>query len=596
MPMRIVSSAVPPAIDVRCVLDEKTSPAARDEIRHLAIGFWNGAMAYARTRNAEGLGSAAIAVVFLLGTALAGLLALNLRRQQDVEIALETLERAQSLGRLAEAEIDRLYFDLQRRAAFWAELPDPDLIETRLQVFIEENPSVTAIAYPSDLGRKAATPESEAILEAWQATNPPFNSVLGPVKLSDDRNVLGANLRGSYAATDAIVIFAVYEPMQLLNGLFGEVSRDYAYGVSLNGAPLWGSDPTHSPGFLDRFTSEVPIRPQVGEPWTLAVWPTPGAIPDSHVYGPLFMLTVGVLTSGLITAALHFGTLAWRRSRILDEANNALEQHVSETRRNQQAQQQLSDELEARVAERTAELNETIAELQTFNYSVSHDLRSPLGAIINFAGIFVEDYAGRLDAVQIGYLERISASARAAVDLMDALMSYSHSGRTELRPVKLDVRRLVGEVADETIAGLPECACSVKIGDLPDTHADDAMLRFIFGNLISNACKFVKPGEVPSVEIGGQSETNENVYFVRDQGIGFDPRFEQKLFKAFERLHHPSEYPGHGIGLAIVARMVRRHGGRVWAQGAVGRGATFYFSIPKRRADGNDTTIEPAAT
>jgi light-regulated signal transduction histidine kinase (bacteriophytochrome) len=164
--------------------------------------------------------------------------------------------------------------------------------------------------------------------------------------------------------------------------------------------------------------------------------------------------------------------------------------------------------------------------------------------------------------------------------MMDALLAYSRSGRTELRKTNLEMRRLVQEVCDELVAVSPELAGAVKIGDLPDAYADENMMRFIFTNLISNSCKFALPGELPRVEVDGSPSASELAYSVRDEGIGFDMRFVDKLFKVFERLHAADEYEGHGVGLAIVARMVRRHGGRVWANGALGKGATFSFTVP----------------
>jgi light-regulated signal transduction histidine kinase (bacteriophytochrome) len=143
----------------------------------------------------------------------------------------------------------------------------------------------------------------------------------------------------------------------------------------------------------------------------------------------------------------------------------------------------------------------------------------------------------------------------------------------------------VKEVCRELAATTPDLLCDIKIGDLPIAFADEGMMRFVFTNLIGNACKFTRPGEAPRVEVGGHIGSDEIVYFVRDEGIGFDMRFAEKLFKVFERLHAAEGYGGHGVGLAIVARMVRRHGGRVWAQGAVGKGATFSFTVAMTGAD-----------
>jgi light-regulated signal transduction histidine kinase (bacteriophytochrome) len=217
---------------------------------------------------------------------------------------------------------------------------------------------------------------------------------------------------------------------------------------------------------------------------------------------------------------------------------------------------------------------------------VSHDLRGPLGAVINFAAILQEDYGEQLDDTAKDHLARIVGSASKAVSMMDALLAYSRSGRSELHRVHLDMGRVAREVCDEVTTNGARLACEVKIGDLPPAFADENMMRFVFANLIGNACKFTRPDEVPRIEVGGSAAANETVYFVRDEGIGFDMRFAEKLFRVFERLHVADGYEGHGVGLAIVARMVRRHGGRVWGQGAVGKGATFHFTVATPREEG----------
>ena len=519
-------------------------------------------------------------MILLLGTALSALLSLNLRRQQESEIDAQTEAHAGMLSRLGVSQIDRLYADLQRRGAFWAELADIDPVAVRVEVFMEENPAVLAVASLPAVRVVSASQEAQRVLEAWQAEALAPDTVVGPVTLGDGRRVMGANLRVSYLGGDQRSIFAVYDPAQRMRSLFVEAASGFGFALSVNGQDLLRSDGETSAPELAGHTKTVSISPRVGEPWSLTVWPLPAALPESYRQGPIVVLASGLLASALIAVALHLGALAWRRSRILGEANAALELQIDDTRRGQGELKELSSVLEARVAARTAELNETIADLETFNYSVSHDLRSPLAAIINFSAIFSEDYAGRLDDTQQEYLNRIVTSASSAVAMMDALLSYSHSGRTELRRAQLDVERLVREVVDEATSAWPTRPCEVKIGALPSAFADETMLRFIFANLISNACKFAKADSSAKVEVGGQVEATEIVYFVRDEGIGFDPRFASKLFKPFERLHRANEYEGQGVGLAIVARMVRRHGGRVWAQGAVDKGATFYFTIP----------------
>jgi light-regulated signal transduction histidine kinase (bacteriophytochrome) len=227
-------------------------------------------------------------------------------------------------------------------------------------------------------------------------------------------------------------------------------------------------------------------------------------------------------------------------------------------------------------------MQETIEELETFNYSVSHDLRSPIGAVINFAAILQHDHGDQLDESARDCLDRISVSAKVAVSLMDGLLAFSRSGREEIHKVSVDMRDLVEGVRDDLSAADATAGAAIQIGELPDALADPAMIRRVFTNLISNALKFARKGESPSVDVAGYAQAGEVVYFVRDQGVGFDMRYAQKLFGVFERLHSSDEFAGHGIGLAIVSRIVRRHGGRVWAQGAVGKGATFLFSLPEK--------------
>jgi len=235
----------------------------------------------------------------------------------------------------------------------------------------------------------------------------------------------------------------------------------------------------------------------------------------------------------------------------------------------------LRQALEARESERLLALQHTVDELERVSRSVSHDLRSPLGAVSNFTAILAENYGSVLDASATEYLRRIASNVKSAVTLMDALLEFSHSGREEIHKSSVDMRRLVENVCDNLIG----TRGSLEIADLPDAYADSEMMRRVFTNLISNAWKFVETGAAPSIAIGGERTAQELVYFVRDQGIGFDMRSCDRLFNEFERLHE-SAFEGHGIGLAIVARLVRRHGGRVWAHGEKGKGATFLFSLP----------------
>jgi light-regulated signal transduction histidine kinase (bacteriophytochrome) len=238
-------------------------------------------------------------------------------------------------------------------------------------------------------------------------------------------------------------------------------------------------------------------------------------------------------------------------------------------------------ELERRVVERTEALEAANKELESFSYSVSHDLRAPLRAVDGFAKILEEDYGERLDAEGRRLLGVVRSSSKHMGQLIDDLLDLSRLGRLALGKRPVDMAGLAREVAQE----LPRGDASVDIGPLPACHADPRLLRQVWANLIGNALKYSGKRAGAHVEIGGREEPAESVYWVRDNGVGFDMRYVGKLFGVFQRLHGADEFPGTGVGLAIVQRVVARHGGRVWAEGRPGEGACFHFSLP-RSADG----------
>jgi light-regulated signal transduction histidine kinase (bacteriophytochrome) len=239
--------------------------------------------------------------------------------------------------------------------------------------------------------------------------------------------------------------------------------------------------------------------------------------------------------------------------------------------------------LEARVLQRTAELDTANKELEAFSYSVSHDLRAPLRHVLGFASLLQQHVGDAMDAQGRKYLDTITEAARRMGQLIDDLLAFSRMGRNPLvkRPVRL--RDLVLEVREE----LPSLDdgngrhVEWRVGDLPEVNGDATMLRLAMVNLLSNALKYTLPRRNPCIEIGMSDRTaREVVVFVRDNGVGFDMQYAHKLFGVFQRLHGPDEFEGTGIGLANVKRIVHRHGGRVWADGRVNEGATFYFSLP----------------
>ncbi len=240
----------------------------------------------------------------------------------------------------------------------------------------------------------------------------------------------------------------------------------------------------------------------------------------------------------------------------------------------------LNEELEQRVLARTAELEAANKELEAFSYSVSHDLRAPLRALSGFSRILLEEYAKTLGAEPKHYLEMIHENAQRMGRLVDDLLVFSRLGR---QPLKKE-RVLPAELARQAIADLSSEAAGrqvkITVEELCPCEADPALLEQVFLNLLSNALKFTRHRDVALIEVGC-SRDEEPVYFVKDNGVGFDMRYTHKLFGVFQRLHSAEEYEGTGVGLAIVQRIIHRHGGRVWAEGGLDQGATFFFTLPE---------------
>jgi signal transduction histidine kinase len=241
---------------------------------------------------------------------------------------------------------------------------------------------------------------------------------------------------------------------------------------------------------------------------------------------------------------------------------------------------QLNADLERRVAERTDELAAANKELESFSYSVSHDLRTPLRAIDGYSLILLEDYAGKLDAEGIRLLNVVRNNTSRMSQLIDDILNFSRTGRLELNFAEIDMEKLAHTVYEELQPAVVGDNLQVEIEPIPPVKGDGAMMRQVFVNLLSNAIKFSRFREVAKIKVGVSIEGDETIYYVRDNGAGFDMQYANKLFGVFQRLHGVTEFEGTGIGLAIVKRIVTRHGGRVWAEGEVGKGATFYFSIP----------------
>jgi signal transduction histidine kinase len=243
--------------------------------------------------------------------------------------------------------------------------------------------------------------------------------------------------------------------------------------------------------------------------------------------------------------------------------------------------ERLNAELELRVKQRTSQLEETVRELESFSYSVSHDLKAPLRAIEGFSRILVEDYSGKLDDEANRLLDIIRGSVLKMTDLIEGLLQLARLGRQQLKTTPIDMKSLVQSIYQEVNASAPGRKIDFSVKDLQTVSGDPVLIRQVLINLISNAVKFTQTRDTAVIEVGGAPAEHETVFYVRDNGVGFDMKYVNKLFTLFQRLHSDQTFEGTGVGLAIVQRGIHRHGGRVWAEGSVDKGATFFFSLPR---------------
>jgi PAS domain S-box-containing protein len=258
------------------------------------------------------------------------------------------------------------------------------------------------------------------------------------------------------------------------------------------------------------------------------------------------------------------------------ETNN----DISDRKRREEEIRKLNDEL----GKKTTDLEASNKELEAFAYSVSHDLRAPLRHMVGFTELLQKNVSSILDEKSLRYMRTILESAKRMGALIDDLLAFSRIGRAETRERTVSLAELVKEVLSEVQRETDGRKIAWRVGALPDTYGDRSMLRLALVNLISNAIKFTRTRPQAEIEIGYLEQKEDAVVvFVRDNGVGFDMKYAHKLFGVFQRLHQSGTFEGTGIGLATVQRIIHRHGGSVWAQGLVDKGATFFFSVPNRR-------------
>ena len=357
-------------------------------------------------------------------------------------------------------------------------------------------------------------------------------------------------------------------------------------------------------------TSRTPVRYERGETKRAAAAPVPGApwmvvaeLPNRRILAPAraYLTTMAPIALAIVLVG---ALVAWWGSRRLTlplaEVTHAaetiaagnLEPRVPVRRDDELGRlarsfntmaEQVSrshHHLEAQVAQRTQALEGTNAELESFSYSISHDLRAPLRAIHGFARILLDDHKAQLEPEAQRLLGVIDQNTRRMGQLIDDLLAFSRLGRQGMTAAPVDMGELARTVADEVRRTEGERSVEIQIAPLPATRGDRALLRQVMSNLLQNAAKFTRGRDHARIEVGARSEGGETVYYVKDNGAGFDARYADKLFGVFQRLHSTEQFDGTGVGLAIVKRIVQRHEGRVWAEGKVDQGATFYFTLP----------------
>ena len=276
------------------------------------------------------------------------------------------------------------------------------------------------------------------------------------------------------------------------------------------------------------------------------------------------------------------GTKSWFNLKLepVPEGVFILSEDITRVKLNEEELKKYREQLEQMVQTRTRQLEAANKELESFSYSVSHDLRAPLRAIDGFSKMILESYNDKLDSTGVRWLEVVRKNSQQMGQLIDDLLQFSRTGRREVSPVSIDMSAMFGSIYNELTADLTGRKINFILEDMPKVNVDHALIKQVIVNLLSNAIKFTKNRDAAEIKVGSYKDNNEIVFYIKDNGAGFDMKYKDKLFGVFQRLHRTEEFEGTGVGLALIQRIIVKHKGKVWAESTEGEGATFYFTLP----------------